>query len=167
METRLYRKKRKRSESKDSDLEARISKGKRSKNTCPSIHINELPLEILVHAFTFLRSKDVALFASLVCKQWYGAAKENVIWRRLTRLELGVNVLIHFKHSSIINRAHWKQTFITLSQQDLSPSYQDKEKLHLGCKHYKRGCKILADCCNKFFPCRLCHDDISAHKIDR
>jgi hypothetical protein len=52
--------------SKDSDLEARISKGKRSKNTRPSIHINELPLEILVHAFTFLRSKDVALFASLV-----------------------------------------------------------------------------------------------------
>lgn len=71
-----------------------------------------------------ISSPTVTYCIEQVCKQWYHAAKENVIWRRLTRLELGVNVLITFKHSSIVNRAHWKQTFITLSQQDLSPSYQ-------------------------------------------
>merc|ERR1711937_345672 len=43
------------------------------------------------------------------------------------------------------------------------------------CNHYERNCYILAPCCEEFFPCRLCHDDIKydketdfnkSHKID-
>jgi RING finger/CHY zinc finger protein 1 len=26
------------------------------------------------------------------------------------------------------------------------------------CVHYSRKCKIIASCCNKVYPCRLCHD---------
>jgi hypothetical protein len=38
----------------------------------------------------------------------------------------------------------------------------------LGCKHYQRKCKIQAFCCDKFFVCRLCHDEQEmSHKIDR
>ncbi|KAL0484350.1 RING finger and CHY zinc finger domain-containing protein [Acrasis kona] len=29
----------------------------------------------------------------------------------------------------------------------------------LGCKHYPRGCQILSPCCNKWFGCRLCHNE--------
>jgi len=29
-----------------------------------------------------------------------------------------------------------------------------------GCKHYRRGCKLLMPCCNELFSCRLCHDEI-------
>jgi len=46
-----------------------------------------------------------------------------------------------------------------------------------GCKHYLRRCQIVSPCCNKVFPCRLCHDekydsfDLTElemqHKIDR
>lgn len=36
-----------------------------------------------------------------------------------------------------------------------------------GCKHYKRGCLMKAECCGKLVPCRLCHDEILNHKIDR
>lgn len=34
----------------------------------------------------------------------------------------------------------------------------DGEKV-LGCKHYRRKCKLLADCCGVFVTCRLCHDE--------
>ena len=27
------------------------------------------------------------------------------------------------------------------------------------CKHYQRRCEILAPCCNKYFACRVCHDE--------
>lgn len=37
----------------------------------------------------------------------------------------------------------------------------------LGCKHYMRGCRLRANCCQKFFTCRLCHDEESDHKLDR
>ena len=44
------------------------------------------------------------------------------------------------------------------------------------CEHYNRKCLIFAECCNKYYHCRLCHDikeydeqiDFKkAHKIDR
>ena len=35
------------------------------------------------------------------------------------------------------------------------------------CKHYKRKCKIVAPCCDKVFPCRLCHNELQHHEIER
>ena len=32
-------------------------------------------------------------------------------------------------------------------------------KQSFGCTHYKRKCKILPDCCEKEFSCRICHDE--------
>jgi hypothetical protein len=37
----------------------------------------------------------------------------------------------------------------------------------LGCVHYQRGCKYLAECCGRWFPCRLCHDAEQSHGVDR
>jgi len=50
---------------------------------------------------------------------------------------------------------------------DTKVTYQDEEKTIMGCKHYQRGCKKLATCCGQLFTCRVCHDDVSDHKIDR
>ena len=45
-----------------------------------------------------------------------------------------------------------------------------------GCEHYKRKCELLAPCCNEYYVCRVCHDDVKddgepdikkAHKMDR
>lgn len=33
-------------------------------------------------------------------------------------------------------------------------SFRDEEEGKLGCKHYTRNVKILADCCGLYFPCR-------------
>ncbi|SAM07537.1 hypothetical protein [Absidia glauca] len=46
-------------------------------------------------------------------------------------------------------------------------SYHDKETNKLGCKHYARNVKIQADCCQKIFPCRHCHDEESDHALIR
>ena len=36
-----------------------------------------------------------------------------------------------------------------------------------GCKHYQRKCLMKAECCGRFVPCRLCHDEHLDHKINR
>jgi len=36
-----------------------------------------------------------------------------------------------------------------------------------GCKHYNRKCLLLAPCCNKFYVCRVCHDEAEDHRINR
>jgi hypothetical protein len=46
-------------------------------------------------------------------------------------------------------------------------SYHDAKKKILGCKHYQRGCLLKAECCDKWFGCRFCHDEVSDHSIDR
>jgi RING finger/CHY zinc finger protein 1 len=33
------------------------------------------------------------------------------------------------------------------------------------CEHYDRGCVLLYPCCNEFFPCRVCHDDVKSDMI--
>lgn len=48
-----------------------------------------------------------------------------------------------------------------------SPSYRDPHKLTFGCNHYKRNCKLVAACCNRLYTCRLCHDDVNTHTMDR
>mmetsp|Transcript_87377 Transcript_87377/g.247990 ORF Transcript_87377/g.247990 Transcript_87377/m.247990 type:complete len:545 (+) Transcript_87377:697-2331(+) len=47
----------------------------------------------------------------------------------------------------------------TFSAAELAPSYKPgTNPPQLGCAHYSRGSKILAPCCGKLWPCRLCHD---------
>ncbi|OMO96591.1 Zinc finger, RING-type [Corchorus capsularis] len=47
------------------------------------------------------------------------------------------------------------------------PSYRDPLQLALGCKHYKRNCKLLAECCNQLYTCIRCHDEVADHSLDR
>lgn len=37
----------------------------------------------------------------------------------------------------------------------------------MGCEHYTRSCSLQAPCCNKFYTCRLCHDENENHQMDR
>ncbi|CAI2180513.1 6849_t:CDS:2 [Funneliformis geosporum] len=52
------------------------------------------------------------------------------------------------------------------TEEDLKPTYNEKFRT-LGCKHYRRGAKLQANCCGQWFTCRLCHDDACDHEIDR
>ena len=52
------------------------------------------------------------------------------------------------------------------SVDEMSPSYTDSGEL--GCRHYRRACKLRAECCGRLFTCRLCHDECTPdHAMDR
>ena len=42
-----------------------------------------------------------------------------------------------------------------------------KHKNYLGCKHYRRKCKIVPACCKVPLQCSFCHDDNSDNAMDR
>lgn len=63
---------------------------------------------------------------------------------------------------------------LVVTDEDHAPSFcPPKEgdapgERHFGCHHYMRDCKIRAECCEKWFPCRFCHDEAERdHAIDR
>jgi len=60
----------------------------------------------------------------------------------------------------------WKEIFQLLRKQNLKCTYHSMTTT-LGCDHYPRNCQIRAQCCQEFFPCRVCHDDSKDHLIDR
>jgi len=33
-----------------------------------------------------------------------------------------------------------------------------------GCRHYRRGCELLAPCCGEWFSCRVCHDEAKSER---
>ncbi|CAB4043727.1 RING finger and CHY zinc finger domain-containing 1-like, partial [Paramuricea clavata] len=41
------------------------------------------------------------------------------------------------------------------------------EKSEDVCQHYVRKCCLVSPCCNKVYPCRLCHDEKENHKLVR
>jgi uncharacterized CHY-type Zn-finger protein len=69
-----------------------------------------------------------------------------------------------------------------LSPNDLKPTYApvdppevddegdvntQEEELVLGCRHYKRNVKLQCATCDRWYTCRLCHDEAEAHILNR
>ena len=44
---------------------------------------------------------------------------------------------------------------------------KEEPKKRIYCSHYKRYTSILSKCCNKIYPCRICHDENEDHVINR
>ena len=45
---------------------------------------------------------------------------------------------------------------------------RDKEVAHiLGCRHYRRNVKLQCSTCNRWYTCRLCHDEVEDHVLIR
>lgn len=74
-----------------------------------------------------------------------------------------------------------QEVVFSLSPEDLQPTYApvDAEPGHddllsgeatkpdLGCVHYKRNVKMQCRTCEKWYPCRLCHDEVENHTLPR
>ncbi|KAG0294683.1 hypothetical protein BGZ96_000708 [Linnemannia gamsii] len=56
---------------------------------------------------------------------------------------------------------------VEATKEDLKKTFYNMEQNQLGCKHYRRGCKLKANCCGRWFNCRFCHDDATDHTIVR
>lgn len=42
-----------------------------------------------------------------------------------------------------------------------------EEDISFGCAHYKRNVKVQCHACRRWYTCRLCHDAVEDHKLDR
>ncbi|KAL7644928.1 UNVERIFIED_CONTAM: hypothetical protein RMT77_004745 [Armadillidium vulgare] len=42
-----------------------------------------------------------------------------------------------------------------------------EEGLNMGCSHYRRNCQLIAPCCKKKYICRICHDEVENHQLNR
>lgn len=68
--------------------------------------------------------------------------------------------------SRLINKlTDKKSNFSNVTSEDKLPTHQSEGVL--GCRHYKRACKLQAHCCGKWDTCRFCHDEVSDHNITR
>ena len=52
------------------------------------------------------------------------------------------------------------------NNQKYSSKTKEEKKLK-PCTHYNNNCNIFCSLCNSFYSCRLCHDQVADHKIDR
>ncbi|CAL6047089.1 RING_finger and CHY zinc finger domain-containing protein [Hexamita inflata] len=41
------------------------------------------------------------------------------------------------------------------------------EKQDVGCQHFVRGCQLLCNTCNKYYTCRICHDEVEDHPFPK
>ncbi|RKF64125.1 putative chy zinc finger [Erysiphe neolycopersici] len=63
-----------------------------------------------------------------------------------------------------------KPTYVPLVSEDLEDNAEtgSKEEFSiLGCKHYRRNVKLQCSACEKWYTCRLCHDEAEDHVLDR
>jgi uncharacterized CHY-type Zn-finger protein len=127
----------------------------------------ELPADVLAKVMM-----DLNLFSlhsmMLGCHELHDIAQHGSIWKTMTRTQLGITY-IHYKEKPDLDLfPNWKTVFKSVySQRLILPSFQDEEKTIMGCQHYRRRVMLRAQCCHKFFACRLCHDEKESHKIDR
>ncbi|ORX46812.1 zf-CHY-domain-containing protein, partial [Hesseltinella vesiculosa] len=63
-----------------------------------------------------------------------------------------------------VSQKSQKETLL-VSTTAIGRSYHDNDMNILGCSHYQRKVKILANCCDRLFPCRQCHDELSDHDL--
>ncbi|KAJ9656836.1 hypothetical protein H2198_004724 [Neophaeococcomyces mojaviensis] len=71
---------------------------------------------------------------------------------------------------------HIAQPNLDLSQADMVPTYAPLDvdedgnvqaKPDLGCEHYKRNVKMQCAACERWYTCRLCHDEVEDHVLPR
>jgi uncharacterized CHY-type Zn-finger protein len=79
----------------------------------------------------------------------------------------------HLPPPSLTSDGGWTRTPTPTHTGDIELSADDLAATHtptgeLGCGHYKRACKLRAECCGRLFTCRLCHDEANPdHAMDR
>ncbi|KAK5091197.1 hypothetical protein LTR05_001377 [Lithohypha guttulata] len=85
----------------------------------------------------------------------------------------------HVEHSTLLTSPSSSQmghTMFNLSAADLNPTYAPpdvdedgtvQQQPDLGCQHYKRNIKMQCATCEKWYTCRLCHDEVEDHTLPR
>lgn len=81
---------------------------------------------------------------------------QDIIRKKIKEIQNDNNLTIIEKNTKIFNLMN-----------SANSSKQEENNKILDCKHYERGCIIYADCCNKYYSCRICHDEeVNGHTLD-
>ena len=81
---------------------------------------------------------------------------QDIIRKKIKEIQNDNNLTIIEKNTKIFNLMN-----------SANSSKQEENNKILDCKHYERGCIIFADCCNKYYSCRICHDEeVNGHTLD-
>lgn len=126
--------------------------------------LEDLPEDTLISVVYELGLSDLRN-VSLVCSKFRIISSVGIVWKHLCATEMNFTFLHHKEQFEPM--LPWKDIFKNLWVQKIGPTYHDKQNKILGCSHYKRNCQIRASCCNKIYPCRICHDENSDHFMNR
>ena len=73
-----------------------------------------------------------------------------------------------YRDASLSDQEKARKVFVLMNPGVVaSESKVEESSAPKPCSHYNIRCDVFADCCGKWFPCRLCHDEEEDHKIDR
>ena len=120
----------------------------------------ELPPDLIERIMMEL--DRVSLYQTMLsCSRLDEIANGELVWRALIKSQFGLSYLKKPEPS-------WKEIFQLVHAQKLALPHYQSEKI-MGCSHYQRGVMIQAPCCQKFYPCHVCHDEDEQedHRIDR
>jgi len=129
------------------------------------LELADLPPELVLHIMSFVPAGDLVRTVPLVCQLWKALSKDHMLWKALVERKF----CIRFSDEVARQETSWSWCYYKLlnQQEDLEVSYHDPERKILGCKHYQRCNKVLAECCQRYFVCRHCHNSTQDHQINR
>ena len=70
--------------------------------------------------------------------------------------------------TSIQKKEKIKEIMLNNNKKNIEPKKNITPKtININCSHYNRGCSIFCNQCFKYYPCRVCHDNMEDHKINQ
>jgi hypothetical protein len=126
----------------------------------------DLPLEIVLHIFSFLPPNEVQQNVKLVCQLWKTLSVDDQLWKSLVQRAFRITFSEDVPRQLGVSWLRYYYRLLDM-RTDFDTCYHNNAQKILGCQHYQRTNKILAECCQRFFVCRHCHNVQKDHQINR
>lgn len=88
-------------------------------------------------------------------------------WTGLEEEQVPIHVSEEDAQVSYRFRVHVRNSDRDSGSQDGQNDEDEEIITELGCSHYKRNVKVQCAACEKWYPCRLCHDEAEDHILPR
>ncbi|KAJ4787643.1 F-box protein [Rhynchospora pubera] len=140
-----------------------VAHSRRSKS-CYDGGTLQLPLDVLVHVFSFLDMRSLVA-ASLVCWSWNSAANENTLWQIEYSIFFGASCI---KDIETANRLDWKKAFQHKYKGELSIEAPTNRAVCRNCCSIVWLCSLSCrapHCCAKLGKCKPKLGLISPRKV--
>eukprot|EP01087_Luapelamoeba_hula_P012291 TRINITY_DN3413_c0_g1_i1.p1 TRINITY_DN3413_c0_g1~~TRINITY_DN3413_c0_g1_i1.p1 ORF type:complete len:451 (-),score=54.42 TRINITY_DN3413_c0_g1_i1:5-1357(-) len=137
------------------------------------LHLNTLPTELLFEIFSWLSATDLWTSARATCTAWRALAVDNQLWRSVCCRTFRISwTYEQVRCCEYEWRELYKQLVHHRADLDISLFTGDErdrgtDPSPLGCSHYRRNIKMFAECCQRFFVCRHCHNETQDHEMNR